>query len=157
MEENAKTTHVPIALPDERYKWNVTDAKIGKVDSAGLFCSAITEGTTGIEVVENIMSNNTAEASINVVYPYRLEVKIRDVTNNERLEKLHDDDLWLGQDDKTLWEDYFDFDDLQEDAENEHILIEEHDYLIEMFLYEAGHNRIKLTENLRFESLGLDP
>ena len=48
-------------------------------------------------------------------------------------------------------------DDLQEDAENEHILIEEHDYLIEMFLYEAGHNRIKLTENLRFESLGLDP
>ena len=102
------------------------------------------------------MTNNTAEARINVVYPYRLEVRIRDVTNNERLEKLHDDDLELGQSDKTLWEDFFDFDELQEDAENEHILIEEHDYLIEMFLYEQGHNRIKLTENLRFESFGLD-
>jgi hypothetical protein len=42
------------------------------------------------------MTNNTAEASINVVYPYRLEVRIRDVTNNERLERLHDDDLELG-------------------------------------------------------------
>jgi hypothetical protein len=26
------------------------------------------------------MLNNTAEAEINVVYPYRLEVKLRDVT-----------------------------------------------------------------------------
>ena len=96
LEENAKQTHVAISLPDSRYEWNATDQTIGRVDNAGLFCSAITEGNTAIEVVETIMSNNTAETSINVVYPYRLEVRIRDVTKNERLEKLHDDELWLG-------------------------------------------------------------
>ena len=31
----------------------------------------------------NIMNNNTAEGSINVAYPYRIEVKIRDITGNE--------------------------------------------------------------------------
>ena len=87
---------MPITLPDSRYDWSVIDRTIGSVDSSGLFCSSKNVGNTGITVVETIMTNNTAEASINVVYPYRLEVRIRDVTNNERLEKLHDDDLELG-------------------------------------------------------------
>lgn len=29
------------------------------------------------------MSNNTAEGRINVVFPYRLDVKIRDITDKE--------------------------------------------------------------------------
>ena len=86
LEQNAKSIDVPITLPDSRYEWSVTDRTIGSVDNSGLFCSSKNEGNTGITVVETIMSNNTAEASINVVYPYRLEVRIRDVTNNERLE-----------------------------------------------------------------------
>ena len=45
---------------------------------------------------------------------------------------------------------------LEEDAEEAHILIEEHYYLIEMFLFEKGGNLITLTENLRFTSLNLD-
>ena len=35
------------------------------------------------------MKNNTAEGSIHVVHPYRLEVSIRDVTELEVLQRLH--------------------------------------------------------------------
>ena len=35
------------------------------------------------------MVNNTAEGSINVVHPYRLEVTIRDVTGIDQLKRLH--------------------------------------------------------------------
>ncbi len=36
------------------------------------------------------MLNNTAEGEINVVYPYRLEVKLRDVTGKKRMKPLSD-------------------------------------------------------------------
>jgi hypothetical protein len=36
------------------------------------------------------MLNNTAEGEINVVYPYRLEVKLRDVTHKKRKSPLSD-------------------------------------------------------------------
>lgn len=35
------------------------------------------------------MKNNTAEGSINVVYPYRMEVTIKDVTDAQKLQQLH--------------------------------------------------------------------
>jgi len=35
------------------------------------------------------MKNNTAEGFINVVYPYRIEVSVRDVTDKDVLAQLH--------------------------------------------------------------------
>ena len=88
MEENAKTINIPISLPDARFEWSVTEPIIGAVNNNGKFCSSVTEGPTGIEVIDTTMQNNTAEGSIHVVYPYRLEVKIRDVTNDPKV-KAH--------------------------------------------------------------------
>ena len=127
LEDNARETHVPISLPNPRYQWGVTEPIIGSINSSGLFCSSTTEGPTGIEVKEAHNNNNTAESSIHVVYPYRIEVKIRDVTGHEKLEKLHDDALWVGEheDNDTLFgQSLFDLTELKEDAEDEHILIE---------------------------------
>ena len=42
------------------------------------------------------------------------------------------------------------------DLADTHILIEEHYYLIKMFLYDKHGHRITLTDNLRFKSLNLD-
>jgi len=42
------------------------------------------------------------------------------------------------------------------DLEDVHILIEEHQYLIKMYLYDKDGHKITLTDNLRFKSLNLD-
>lgn len=41
------------------------------------------------------MLNNTAEGEINVVYPYRLEVRLRDVTGRKRLTPMSESDRLL--------------------------------------------------------------
>ena len=78
------------------------------------------------------MLNNTAEGSINVVYPYRLSVTIRDVTEMDQLKRLHAGDdvefmmAWsLGQD---LFADMGTSAGPELDLEDTHILIEEHYY-----------------------------
>jgi hypothetical protein len=58
-----------------------------------VFQSNLTKGTSNIIVVDQRMMNNTAEAEINVVYPYRLEVKLRDVTGRKRVSPLSDQEL----------------------------------------------------------------
>ena len=109
------------------------------------------------------MKNNTAEGSINVVYPYRMEVSIKDVTQMDQLKKLHDgDDVEM----MTAWSmglDLFDFgmDDKsvsssEQDLTDTHILIEEHYYRIRMHLYDKEGHKITLTDNLRFKSLNLE-
>jgi hypothetical protein len=40
----------------------------------------LSEGTQEILVVDTGMTNNTAEGQINIVYPYKLEAKIVDIT-----------------------------------------------------------------------------
>jgi nuclear pore complex protein Nup210 len=145
--------HASIRLPDDQYEWSVEEPIIGSVGADGKFCSRVTEGPTGIEVKDVAMRNNTAEGSIIVVYPWRLEVKLRDVTK-KYVEVLADPTT---QDEELSFaESLLDPSQLEEDAEETHILIEEHYYLIEMFLYEKGGNLITLTENLQFTSLNLD-
>jgi len=43
----------------------------------------LTEGQQRILVEDRDMTNNTAEARINIVFPYRLDVKIRDISDKE--------------------------------------------------------------------------
>ena len=154
--EDDGVEHAPISLPDDQYEWEVENDEIGSVGADGKFCSRVTEGHTGVEVQDVTMRNNTAEGGIHVVYPWRLEVKLRDVT--AKYEEVHEDHLAFGEDgmDDKFAEALFDISKLEEDAESMHILIEEHYYLIEMFLYEKRGNLITLTENLRFVSLNLD-
>ena len=84
--------HTPIAIPDPNFKWSVERPDIGSVGENGRFLSRLPEGQTDILVEDQRMKNNTAEGSINVVYPYRIEVKVKDVTSKENLNRLHKDD-----------------------------------------------------------------
>ena len=78
------------------------------------------------------MKNNTAEGSINVVFPYRLEVKIRDVTDVDALKTLHKGDDFEAMQAFSLGLDLFDnsvagtMPKPELDLEDVHILIEEH-------------------------------
>lgn len=128
----------------------------------GKFQSKVTEGEAPILVVDQQMKNNTAEGSINVVYPYRLEVKIRDVTEVDVLKDLHSGDDYEAMQAFSLGLDLFDnsvtgtMPKPELDLEDVHILIEEHQYLIKMYLYDKDGHKITLTDNLRFKSLNLD-
>ena len=72
--------HEPIQIPSPQFWWSTPDEHIGKIWDDGKFASHVLEGEAQIHVVDHSMVNNTAEGSINVVHPYRLEVTIRDVT-----------------------------------------------------------------------------
>ena len=74
-----------ITIPDDDFKWFVDKEEIGSVTDDGLFNSKLLEGRSDILVVDQRMPDNTAEGSINVVFPYRIEVRIRDVTDAEKL------------------------------------------------------------------------
>lgn len=60
-----------------------------------MFQSRVTKGTATIKVVDQRMLNNTAEGEINVVYPYRLEVRLRDVTGRQRATPVSEADQML--------------------------------------------------------------
>jgi len=51
------------------------------VSDSGILESGISEGPSVIEVTDVQMPNNTAEASINVVLPVRLQVAVVDVSS----------------------------------------------------------------------------
>lgn len=45
---------------------------------------------------------------------------------------------------------------LSQSYQDTYILIEEHEYLLEKFLYDSEGNQITLTDNLQFSSLNLE-
>jgi hypothetical protein len=75
--------HTPIKIPDPNYQWSVDQTEIGQVTSSGLFKSRVSEGPVEIKVEDQRMADNTAEGLIHVVYPYRIDVKVKDVTARE--------------------------------------------------------------------------
>jgi hypothetical protein len=84
-------------VPNPIYAWT-SDSEIGTIGEDGVFQSRVTKGTATIKVVDQRMLNNTAEGEINVVYPYRLEVRLRDVTNRKRATPLSSaDQLMLNE------------------------------------------------------------
>ena len=107
------------------------------------------------------MKNNTAEGSINVVYPYRIEVKVKDVTTRESLNKLQKDDDVNQMQAYSMALDLFEVTVPGDvgggyDLSDTVILIEEHYYQFEMSLYDKDGHLITLTDNLSFQSLNLD-
>ena len=106
------------------------------------------------------MLNNTSEGEINVVYPYRLEVKLRDVTHKKRTSPLTDSEqLQLNIQTETFAKKMFEPETEQEHSQafsDTYILIEEHDYLLETFLYDAEGHMIVLTDNLQFSAFNME-
>src|SRR6056300_1515205 len=104
------------------------------------------------------MTNNTDQGLINVVYTFRLEVRVRDITDKKTFIEEHG-----AAESANLLEAFsfattlfsLDDDDLASSSDS-HILIEEHLYAIEMILYDKRNNVITLTDNLIFESQALD-
>lgn len=131
--------------------------EIGSVSDDGKFRSKLTEGEATILVVDQQMKNNTADGFLNVVYPYRIEVSVRDITELDQLKKLHAGDNYEFM---QAWSEGLDKIDGESDKEFElsdtHILIEEHYYRLRMHLYDKNGHKITLTENLRFKSLNMD-
>ena len=83
--EDDGLTYTPIKIPDSNYKWIVEEDEIGSVGNNGKFQSKFLEGPTDIVVEDQRMTNNTAEGRINVVYPYRIQVEVKDVTDSDKL------------------------------------------------------------------------
>ena len=70
------------SLPNSRYTLGVANKTLGSVEQSGRYISDVHEGVQHITAVDQKMTNNTAEAWLNVVHPYRLTVSIHDVTNS---------------------------------------------------------------------------
>lgn len=90
--DDGSLEHTLIQIPSANYKW-AANSTIGSIRADGVFQSNLTKGTSGILVVDQRMLNNTAEAEIKVVHPYLLEVKLRDVTGQQRSSPLTSDEL----------------------------------------------------------------
>jgi len=152
--------HRPIALPNSNYEWSVDDESIGLIEENGLFKSRVSKGTSDITVVDQRMINNSAEGQINVVYPYRLVVRLRDVTDNLRVtEWTASDAIQANSQTETFAAQTYEpasQEELDSAYADKYILIEEHEYLLEKILYDADGNVITLTDNLQFETLNLD-
>jgi hypothetical protein len=82
------------------------------------------------------MVNNTAEADLQIVYPYRLEMSIHDVTNAVPLTG-------------NLAQQFSD------KPSQSRILVENHTYLILLALYDKDGNKITLTDNVDLGNLNL--
>lgn len=134
-----------IAVPNKKYDWSVRSGVFGDIEQDGTFTSHLTEGQQRILVEDRDMTNNTAEARINIVFPYRLDVKIKDISHLETQLKAITANSFA----KTLLGDSY-------SAPSEsHILIEDRIYLITLSLFDKDENQITLTDNLQFVSENL--
>lgn len=101
------------------------------------------EGFSGIIVVDQNIKSNTAESSVRVVFPSLLDIDIADVTDQlHKYKNLLIDDLnnpFTEQLGVKSWD-------------NNWVLIEDHYYLIKLFLFDKDKNNIFLTDNTVFKS-----
>lgn len=114
------------------------------MNQKGQFTSDKVEGTQTILVVDQKMTNNTAEAEVHVVHPYKLVMNIHDVTSQaEKVSTLNGQNMAeeLGISPESVSE--------------TRILVEDRLYLITLQLLCKDGNRITLTENVELTNSGL--
>jgi len=71
-----------IPLPSQQYLWSIpTDDTLGTISQDGTFVSRVTEGKQEIFVVDQQMTNNTSEGQINIVFPYKIQMRLKDITD----------------------------------------------------------------------------
>lgn len=78
--ESGLVTKESISLPSSQYLWSIPDDSLGTISQDGTFVSRVTEGKQDIFVVDQQMTNNTSEGQLNVVFPYKIHMRIKDVT-----------------------------------------------------------------------------
>ena len=116
-------TRENIPLPNKQYLWSIQDETLGAISQDGTFVSRITEGKQDIFVVDQQMTNNTSEGQLNVVFPYKIQMRLKDCTDKKEAvlslkDGVHDSYF------KTL------YGDTKEEASDSHILVEERLYLV---------------------------
>ena len=72
-----------IPLPSKQYLWSIQDENIGTISQDGTFVSRVTEGKQDIFVVDQQMTNNTSEGQLNVVFPYKIQMRLKDCTDKK--------------------------------------------------------------------------
>ena len=94
-------------------------------------------------VVDKYIANNTADGSVKIVHPALLDIEIQDVTEQMLVQT-------------TLLNPELSFaDQLKIDTkswESNWILVEEHIYLLKVFIFDRDKMMIELTENLIFSN-----
>jgi hypothetical protein len=139
-------TYHNVRLPDSQYKWDLYEGQDDKgiIGEDGMFTSKDKEGFVNIIVTDNVIPNNTAESSVKVVFPSLLDIEIADVTeqmltrNTLLVEGLHNP--YRQQLGVTEWD-------------HNWVLVQDHYYLLSIYIYDKDKNPIQLTENLVFQNL----
>lgn len=138
-------TYHHITLPSSQYEWNIYDDQQDKgiIGEDGLFLSLNKEGLVNIIVSDRLIPNNTAESSVQIVYPDLLDIDTVDVTDEMLNRKaLLVDDL-LNPYHKQLG---------VQEWDNNLVFIQDHYYLMKVQLYDKDKHQIQLTKNLVFEN-----
>lgn len=125
------------ALPSPRYTLGVANKTLGIVEQSGRYISDVHEGVQHITAIDQLMTNNTAEAWLNVVHPYRLTVSIHDVTS-------FDGNL-PGKDHRNLAQ-WFGVD--ADTPSESRVLVEDHLYLVLLTLTDIHDHKIEMTDNI---------
>lgn len=139
-QDNGEVLKNQISLPSSQYLWQISNETLGVQDQSGTFTSSILEGTQSILVIDKQMVNNTAEAQLQVVFPYKLTMAIHDVSSVSATAKDSLAEAYGISPDKTT---------------ESRILVEERTYLILLSLWDKDDNRILLTDNIVMDSKNL--
>jgi hypothetical protein len=141
--QNNDMQFFPIQLPSKQYEWNIDVEEKGDIGEDGLFISKDKEGMVHVLVVDKYIANNTADGSVKIVHPALLDIEIQDVTEQMLVQT-------------TLLNPELSFaDQLKIDTkswESNWILVEEHIYLLKVFIFDRDKMMIELTENLIFSN-----
>jgi len=130
-----------IDLPSGQYAWETDPDHLGIIKPNGLFHSRRQEGPVQLIVTDRHIENNTAEGSIEIVTPFRLDIEIADLSGKtERVTTLNEK--------RNDWHEHLQV----EEWDNNWMLVQGHVYYLKIFLFDKAHNNIKLTENLRFKT-----
>ena len=140
--KNGEMDFNKISLPSPKYEWNVDAEDKGMIGEDGMFISKDKEGMVNIHVVELNIPNNTAEASVKVVYPYMVDLEIVDVTT-----QMKDSNFFLDVDYRKPFSKQLGI----TEWDTNWIMVEGHYYYIKIFLFDREKHPIELTENLVFQ------
>ena len=134
-----------IKIPSNKYHWELERQfqSLGTINKKGEFQSLNKAGRVEIKVIDQEFKNNTADAEIFIVEPFKLQLEIADVTESYLKQAVTNSKTKVSSFRKQLnvtkWA-------------KEWILVEDKYYLIKAYLYDKDHNRIFQTRQLDFQS-----
>jgi hypothetical protein len=112
-----------IPLPSKQYLWSIQNEKIGTISKDGTFVSRVTERKQDIFVVDQQMTNNTSDGQVNVVFPHKIQMRLKDCTDKKEAVLAFKN---------GVHESYFKalYGDKNDEVSDSFILVEERTYLV---------------------------